>query len=614
MPQTDQLITRRAPAEISSTSFDPATRRFKAVIATSTPVRRRDSMTGGVVNEVLRISSDAIDLSRVENGVAPLLDSHASWSVGDQIGTTRRCWIERGELWAEFELSAREDLTSLAADIAAGVIRGVSIGYRAEKTETARGAEGAPPTLELTRWALVEASIVTTPADQNARVRSLTGEPRMPDRNDTDTPQTTTTEQPTTRESMTPEQRRDMADTFNLGRDFVTRNASVDDATFRARALEILATRSDSTGPANGNVAVDVGDAGETRLVRAIEDGLYARLSGRPAIGEAAQFATRSLIDTGAELLRSRRGSSWFTSPHAVASEMLKRSAGMHTASDFPILLGNAMQRRLLDLFRAAESGASQIAAPGTARDFRPITEGRLSSFPELKPLNEHGEITFGTLDETGEVIQIASFARGIAITFQALVNDDLSAIDRSIRDVGFAGAELKAKLIIAALSAKLADGKTLFHADHKNLAPAGVALGGTALGAGRLAMRKQTPPNSDTPLGIPPKILMVPSDLETAAEMTVALITPAQSSDVNPFGGKLALAVEPRLTDSKAWFLFADPEIYPAVKFLTLEGFDSPRLEIKDEFDKLGTSYRVHWHCGAAGVDHRPAYKNPGQ
>lgn len=619
MPQsdTDQIITRRTPGELSSTSFDPATRRFKAVIATSTPVRRRDWMSGQMINEVLVIAPDAIDLSRVENGVAPLLDSHASWSTRDQIGAMRRAWIERGELWAEFELSGRDDIAPLAADLASGVVRGVSIGYRAEKTETVRGPEGVPNTVKLTRWALLEASLVAIPADPSASVRSLTGESRMPEPTST-TPQATT---PEITDRAEQERQRattinELAGTFNLralGDEAVRSGTSV--AAFRTIMLERLAAESDK-GPANGNTRVDtdVGTDGEARLARAVEDGLYARMSGRPATGEAAPFATRSLVDVGAELLRSRRGAAWFSSPHQVASEMLKRSGGMHTVSDFPVLLGNAMQRRLLDLFTAAESGASQIAATGTARDFRPITEGRLTSFPELKPVNESGEITFGTLDETGEVIQIASFARGISITFQALVNDDLGAIERSIRDVGFAAAELKAKLIIAALSAKLKDGKALFHADHKNLAAAGASLGAEALGAGRLAMRRQTPPNSTTPLGIPPKVLMVPSELETSAEMIVALITPAQSADVNPFANKLTLAVEPRLTDPKAWYLFADPGVYPAVRFLTLEGFEAPRMEIKDEFDKLGTSYRVSWHVGAAAVDHRPAYKNPGQ
>ena len=60
-------------------------------------------------------------------------------------------------------------------------------------------------------------------------------------------------------------------------------------------------------------------------------------------------------------------------------------------------------------------------------------------------------------------------------------------------------------------------------------------------------------------------------------------------------------------------WFLFAAPGSYPVVRFVTLAGFEGPRFETNADFDRLGTSYRVHWHCGAGPIDHRGAWKNPG-
>jgi hypothetical protein len=159
------------------------------------------------------------------------------------------------------------------------------------------------------------------------------------------------------------------------------------------------------------------------------------------------------------------------------------------------------MNRRLGELFRAAESGASAIAAAGTARDFRPITEARMTSFPSLEPVGESGEIKWGTLSEEGERLAIASFARAIGVTFNVVVNDDLGAIDRSIRDTAFA----------AALNATLADTLPLFNAAQGNLAASGAPPDETTLSAGRVAMAKQVPPGSTEPLGISPAILLVP-------------------------------------------------------------------------------------------------------
>jgi hypothetical protein len=276
-------------------------------------------------------------------------------------------------------------------------------------------------------------------------------------------------------------------------------------------------------------------------------------------------------------------------------------------------VLADTMNRRLGELFKAAESGASAIVATGTARDFRPITEARLTSFPSLEPVGEGGEISWGSMDEEGEVLAIASYARAIGVTFQVMVNDDLGAIDRAIRDTAFATAQLKAKLIVAALAAKLADGKVLFHADHGNLASAGAAIGETTLSDGRVAMQRQTPPGSDEPLGINPAILLVAPEKQVAAEKMVAAINPASSSDVNVFSGKLQVAVEPRLATDTEWYLFAAPGTYPVLRFLTLAGYDAPAFETEQEFNRLGTSYRVHWHCGAGSTDYRGAWKNPG-
>jgi phage major head subunit gpT-like protein len=244
---------------------------------------------------------------------------------------------------------------------------------------------------------------------------------------------------------------------------------------------------------------------------------------------------------------------------------MLTRQTGggLHTTSDFPILLADTMNRRLGELFRAAQSGASAIIATGTARDFRPVTEARLTSFPSMEPVGEAGEIKWGSLTEEGELLALASFARAIAVSFQVMANDDLGAIDRSIRDVAFSAAQTKARLIVAALSASLSDGKALFHADHKNLAATGAAPDETSLSEGRTAMLKQTPPGSSEPLGLSPSILLVPAELQTTAEKLVASITPPTTADVNVFSGKLQVAVEPRLATDAEWYLFASPGTY---------------------------------------------------
>ena len=111
----------------------------------------------------------------------------------------------------------------------------------------------------------------------------------------------------------------------------------------------------------------------------------------------------------------------------------------------------------------------------------------------------------------------------------------------------------------------------------------------------------KQTPPGSNEPLGLSPAIMLVPAELQTASEKLVAAINPASSDNVNVFSGKLQVAVEPRLPDAFGWYLFAAPGTYPVIRFLTLAGYDGPRFETQQEFSRLGTSFRVHWHVARA-------------
>jgi hypothetical protein len=113
--------------------------------------------------------------------------------------------------------------------------------------------------------------------------------------------------------------------------------------------------------------------------------------------------------------------------------------------------------------------------------------------------------------------------------------------------------------------------------------------------------------------LGLSPSILLVPGELQTDAEKLMTAIFATSVSDVNIFTGKLQIAVEPRLPNATQWFLFCAPGTYPMIRFLTLAGYEGPRFETAQEFSRLGTSFRVHWHIGAGPIDWRGAWKNPG-
>ena len=437
------------------------------------------------------------------------------------------------------------------------------------------------------KWALHEASLVAIPADSNARTRQHEGGGR----------------------SAVNRSIRELGVQCGISRETV--DALVDSEATIEQARETMLNDMTTRSAFSIRGGTDYNSPEEQQ--RTLSDALYSKMTGTAPSERARPIAHRRTLDLMADSLRAAGVQLRDDNPASVISAMQTRAAGLHTTSDFAIAMANTSNRRLGELFRAAESGASAIVAAGTVNDFRPVTEARMTSFPSLEKVNEAGEISFGTMEEEGEVLAIASYARAIAMSFQVLVNDDLGAVDRSLRDIAFATSTLKGKLIVAALGATLADTKTLFHADHSNLADTPAALAEGTLDEGRIAMMRQTAPGSTEPLGIAPTVLLVPPELQITAEKMVATINPATSDAVNVFAGKLQVAVEPRLGSDTEWYLFAAPGTYPVIRFVTLAGFEAPVFETSDEFTRLGSSYRVHWHCGAGPTDHRGAWMNAG-
>ena len=119
------LLLREAP--IRPTSFDAATRTVEAVIATSTPVRRRDGR-GGEYLEVLNVRG--ANLARFTG--APVLIGHRA-DPSNVIGVVTGARLEGEQIIASVQFSERTEFAPIIRDIESGVLRNVSVGYSVEK-------------------------------------------------------------------------------------------------------------------------------------------------------------------------------------------------------------------------------------------------------------------------------------------------------------------------------------------------------------------------------------------------------------------------------------------------------------------------------------------------
>lgn len=118
-------------ASIVAGSLDEKEREFDVLWTAGAEVPRIDWWTGQRYIEVLEVSEKAIRMDRLQSGRAPVLDSHARWSLDNVMGVVKKgsVRIENGTGHARVRMSARDDIAGIVSDIRDGVIANISPGY-----------------------------------------------------------------------------------------------------------------------------------------------------------------------------------------------------------------------------------------------------------------------------------------------------------------------------------------------------------------------------------------------------------------------------------------------------------------------------------------------------
>lgn len=90
----------------------------------------RTSKELGVYDEVLVISDESIDFSRLNSGACAFLKDHDPEKV---LGVITKSWIEGNKLKCTVKFSEREEVQAIVKDIQQGIMTCTSIGYSIEK-------------------------------------------------------------------------------------------------------------------------------------------------------------------------------------------------------------------------------------------------------------------------------------------------------------------------------------------------------------------------------------------------------------------------------------------------------------------------------------------------
>jgi HK97 family phage prohead protease len=602
------------------------------------------------------MSPRSIRLGRLNDGAA-VLDSHDQFQVASILGSIvpGSAAIVNGAGVARARLTDTPDAADAIAKLRAGHLRSISVGYIVHAW---RGLEDDPqgvPQYLAVDWEPVEVSLVSVPADPGAHVRSGSedmtilsarnranhqpaggdeppairnragarpGAPREAEGGEGEDHDGEASDRggaPARRGGITIAQIRELCSrTDDLSRSF-ERGLIEDHSDSPLTRREVLARINDELVAARQLPSIDVraprdaerGSPGQ--LHQRLSDALYARMSGAAPTEQAREFMGASMIDMARGIMEARGERVRWSSPTQVVERMSR--SGAHTTSDFPQILGSATERYLADLITAAPSPLRAITRQRLANDFRRMTILKMGANPALLVVGENGEFKHGSAMEESEGYKLSTYGRIFSITRQAIINDDLGAFVRIFEGWARKANDLEADLLAAQIAGNglaLADGKTLFHADHGNLAASGAAISVASLSAARQAMRTQKDVDGVTPINIVPKYLVVGAAKETEAEQVLAALQAATPAGVNPFSGKLELVVDGRLTGN-SWRLFADPAQWPVIEEARLAGQEDVFVDTKVGFEVDGIQVKARMDIAAAATDWRGAYLNPG-
>ena len=385
------------------------------------------------------------------------------------------------------------------------------------------------------------------------------------------------------------------------------------DCTPDAAGLRMLAHMGKGSEPLGGHyVYREPADDNLHRFKAAATDAILQRggVTVRDAHPAARDLRNTSILGMAERILSMHSRSTSGLSPSAIISAAL-------STSDFPALLGGAMQKSLKLGYSEAPATFIGWTAEREVANFRPQSLVSLSEGPDLLLVPELSEFKMGNLGESAESFALATYGRIIAISRQALINDDLSAFSSIPQLQGIAARRLESDSVYAKLNGNgpLSDGKALFHVDHGNTAIVGAALSAASLAVARASMRRQRGIGGQF-IDPQPRFLIVPVALESLAESLVVQSMPGKALPTeNAWISGLQVVADPRLdvASETAWYLATAPGVNDSIVRAYLAGEDRPALDERDGFVRDLREFKVRLDLAVGVIDYRGLYRNPG-
>ena len=287
--------------------------------------------------------------------------------------------------------------------------------------------------------------------------------------------------------------------------------------------------------------------------------------------------------------------------------------------ADVDTILSNVANKLLMDGFQSVEQAWRRISAVRPLNDLKTTTVCRLTDNLVYEEVPSGGEITHGTLTEESFTIVPKTYARMVALRRQDIINDDLGALQDMQRRLG-RGAGLKLNSVFWAA---FLNNSTFFTSARGNLSSS-TSLSLSNLGTAIKKFRELTD-GAGHPVGVQPRILLVPPALEATAlniYQSPEIRDTSSSTRIgtaNVYRGQFEPVVSAYIGATiggtsgfdTTWYLLADPQDIPVMMVGFLNGKDAPTVEsAQADFNVLGIQFRGYFDFGVSLAEYRAGVK----
>lgn len=251
------------------------------------------------------------------------------------------------------------------------------------------------------------------------------------------------------------------------------------------------------------------------------------------------------------------------------------------------------------------------------SRDLRPVYFSRTGEYTMTPAVAEGGtyqEATFPSEEAITADVSAAKYGILQPVTLEAMIRDDVHVLQQVPLKLGAGFKERQFQTLFNLLASNTAitfgDSAALAHTTHSNKGT--TALSAATLILGIKAVRDQLPSGAtDRPMGITPKYLLVPNDLDDLGwrliTSDVRIILEASNTpggaatEPNIFKAKYGLAVQvvDYWSDTDNWWLMVDPKRAGCDTFgVVVYPNEKPRLEVQDDVTagSVFTADKITW------------------